>query len=447
MKKNWFSISLSGVLALGLLAGCGSKSANNAAESTGSANPEQQQETIKFHSWYTPEEVQPIIAAFEQENPNIKVEYTTLMENGTSNEAMNKLDMLLASGDAMDVIHFNGPEPYSSHAALGLVESLNSYLDKEGVKYDDLYKASAAIGDNVFGIPGSFEDRFVLLNKTYLDEAGLPVPTDWTWEQFQDYAKKLTKGEGGDKRYGTYFHTWVDYSALWLRNQPDNNSIVLADGTVNVDNDLIRKSLEMRYQMENVDLTAVPYADTISQKLHYRQLYMTGKVAMIVTGNWMAAESGGTEKLPATFKTVFAPYPRNSADDEIGYNPAATDFMSISVKSKHKDAAYKFVRFYTTKGLDIQGKQFSAWSEQKLDTKIDSVLANALTPENVDKDSLLYTMQNSKAGKSSIPPSDQAELEEAFKNQYELYLLKKQDLETTIKNAATNLQKVVDSNK
>lgn len=453
MNKKPLLLLLAAMLLIGLAAGCGSKSneqgpAATPAEQGGKGNSNGENKiTLHYHSWYTAEEVKPIIEAFEAENQDIKVAYHTLMENGTSNEAMGKLDMLLASGEKMDVIHFNGPEPYSSRASLGLVEPLNAYLDKEGVKYEDEYKASSAIEGNIYGLPGSYEDRFVLLNKDYLDEANLPVPTDWTWAEFQDYAKKLTKGENENKRYGTYFHSWPDFAALWLRNQPDNNSVVLADGTVNVNNELVRKSLEMRYQMENVDMTAVPYSETFSQKLHYRQLYMTGKAAMIVIGNWMAAESGGTEKLPATFKTVFAPYPRNSADDPIGYNPAATDFMGISVKSEQKDAAYKFIRFYTTKGLDIQGKQFSAWTKQKLDEKIDKVLENALTPENVDKESLLYTMTNSKAGSASIPPSYQAELDDAFKNQYELYFLKKQDLETTITNAEINLQKIVDNNK
>lgn len=450
MNKKWLALMLSCIIIFSLLAGCGSKAKDETVAEPSNAGSEKtasEPVTIKFHSWYTNEEVQPIIDAFEQENPNIKVEYVTLMENGTSNESMKKLDMLLSSGEEMDVVHFNGPEPYSSRVGLGLVEPLDHYLEQEGIKYEEEYKADAAVEGHIYGLPGSYEDRFVLLNKSYLDEAGLPVPTDWTWDEFREYAKKLTKGEGAGKRYGTYFHTWTEFSTLWQNNQPEKNKIVSTDGIVNVNNELVKKSLEMRYQMENGDKSAVPYADAISQKLHYRPLYMTGKVGMIVIGNWMAAESGGTDKLPATFKTVFAPYPRNSKDDPIGYNPAATDFMSISVNSKHKEEAYKFTRFYTTKGLDVQGKQFSAWTKQVLDQKIDSVLTNALTPENVDKPSLLYTMENSKSGKASIPPFYQAELEEAFKREYELYLLKKQDVDTTLKNAEKALQTVVDTNK
>lgn len=427
-----------------VLAGCGDSAGNPSGED---GKEEGDKVTLTYYSWYTRDDMQPIIDAFEQEHPDIKINYNELIESGTSNDSMKKLDMLLSSGENIDIIHFNGPDPYVSHAYLDLMEPLKPMLEEEGVKYEDVYKADAEINGDIYGLPGSYEDRFVLLNKDYLDEADLPVPTDWTWDEFMDYAKKLTKGEGPSKRYGTYFHTWPEYEKLALANQAEKNTVVLYDGTVNMDDPGVGKSLEIRDHMENVDKSAVPYSESISQKLHYRPLYMTGKVAMIITGNWMAAESGGTDKFPAEFNTVFAPYPRNSKDDPIGYNPAATDFMSVSVKSNHKKEAYEFIRFYTTKGLDVQGKQFSAWKEQKLDAKIDDILKNAKTPEKVDKASLLYTMENSKTASFSLPTVYQAEVNDAFHTQFELFILKQQNLETTLAKAKEAIQKVVDNNK
>lgn len=456
MKKKWLAVTMACVMMLSLLAGCGGggQSAGNSDTpgtpntngSTGSS-PKEGTVTIKFHSWYDDQEVRPIIDAFEQEYPNIKVDHITLLEGGTAEDSMKKLDMLVSSGEEMDAAFITGSEGFARYIGLGLLEPLDPFFEKEGVKFDDVYKAGASVDGTIYGVPGSYEDRFVLLNKDHLDEANLPVPTDWTWDEFKEYALKLTKGEGANKRYGTYFHTWPEFARLWMNNQPKNSSIVLTDGTLNVNNDLARNSLSMRYEMENVDKSAVPYADAISQKLHYRPLYMTGKVSMIVIGNWMASEAGGTDKLPATFKTVFAPYPKNKKDDPIGYNPAATEFMGVYTKSKHKEETYKFIRFYTTKGLELQGKHFSSWKDQSLEKIIDSVLSTALTPENVDKESLLYTMENSKAGEVVIPPSYQSEIDDAFKREYELYLLGKQDLETTISNTEKSLQKVVDSNK
>lgn len=455
MKKKWLAVTMACIMMLSLLAACGgggqseggSSNQGNSSVPPKDSSSADDTVTIKFHSWYDDKEVRPIIDAFEQEYPSIKVDHITLLEGGTAEDSMKKLDMLVSSGEEMDVAFITGSEGFARYIGLGLLEPLDSFFEQEGVKFDDEYKAGASVDGTIYGVPGSYEDRFVLLNKEHLDEANLPVPTDWTWDEFREYARKLTQGEGASKRYGTYFHTWPEFARLWMNNQPEDRNIVLKDGTVNVNNDLMRNSLSMRYEMENVEKSAVPYADAISQKLHYRPLYMTGKVSMIVIGNWMASEAGGTDKLPATFKTVFAPYPKNKKDDPIGYNPAATEFMGVYTKSKHKEEAYKFIRFYTTKGLELQGKHFSSWKNQSLEKIIDSVLSTALTPENVDKESLLYTMENSKSGEVIIPPSYQSEIDDAFKREYELYLLNKQDLETTISNAEKALQKVVDSNK
>lgn len=51
----------------------------------------------------------------------------------------------------------------------------------------------------------ALQPRIVYLNKNAIDEAGLKVPTDWTWDEFQDYAKKLVKGGGTTKRYGAFY--------------------------------------------------------------------------------------------------------------------------------------------------------------------------------------------------------------------------------------------------
>lgn len=89
---------------------------------------------------------------------------------------------------------------------------MNEFYDKEGLKPEDEYYVNPKVGDKYYGMQMTAGYQFVLLNKDALDEAGLPVPTyGWTWDDFRDYAKKLTKGEGVDKRYGTYFHTWELY--------------------------------------------------------------------------------------------------------------------------------------------------------------------------------------------------------------------------------------------
>ncbi|WNR43029.1 hypothetical protein [Paenibacillus roseipurpureus] len=69
-----------------------------------------------------------------------------------------------------------------------------------------------------------------------------------------EYAKKLTKGEGPYKQYGTFFHTWKDYLLLKKYSSPVNQNILTDDGSkFDADNPLLKSSLELLYNMEQVN--------------------------------------------------------------------------------------------------------------------------------------------------------------------------------------------------
>lgn len=185
------------------------------------------------------------------------------------------------------------------------------------------------------------------------------------WDDFADYAKKLTKGEGAEKRYGTYFHGpqaggWMEFLKLKLENQAQNSEFLKADGTSNLDDPNFKATLELRLRMEKEDKSSVPYSDMISQKLAYRTQFFNQSASMILIGSWMNTEIGGTEKVPLNFNVAVAPFPKNTAGDENGLTPVTTDYVAVAAKSKNKEAAYKFVRWYTTEGQLVQGKNIPA---------------------------------------------------------------------------------------
>lgn len=284
------------------------------------------------------------------------------------------------------------------------------------------------------------------MNKKHLDEAGLEVPTvDWTWDDYLEYAKILTKGEGASKRYGTYFHTWPDYFLLGMWNQPGKNDIVWTDGSLNMDHPGVRKSLEIRLQAEMVDQSAVPYADTISQKLTYRPLYFNEQISMMAIGSWMIGEVGGTDTFPATFETVFAPIPRNEETDPVGHAMASSNYLVLSSTSKHKEEAYKFMRFFSTEGLSIMKKYITSWKHED-PSILEAIVGASHNPEFVDMESLHYVLSNTKA--VSLPPAlpFQSQVYQVYQEEVEKMLLGAQDIDTTIEVSKERLQKLVDEN-
>lgn len=472
MTKKLFSGFVCLILVMSLLAACSGGGNESPQSSSGGSQPQQtqtgsqngesgqtgqtpqEQVTIKFHTHGVEQQYNwsETIAAFEAEHPHIKVDLVVLSEKGDSQEALQKLDLEAASGAQLDVLMFSDPTSYAQRVGIGMVAPLDEFIAEEGFDIAEEYKVNTTLDGKVYALPGKFNPWYVLLNKDHLEEAGLPVPTDWTWDDFADYAKQLTSGD----RYGTYFHGpqnggWMEFLKLHLGNQLEESTDLLKpDGSSNLDSPLFRKTLELRWKMEHEDKSAVPYADMLSQKLHYRTQFFNQDASMILIGSWMNSELGGTEQNPLDHRVAVAPYPKNDPSDPVGVTPVTTDFMAVAERSQHKEEAYTFIRWYTTEGLAKYGRNIPSWnqvSDEDLENIVDSILSSTLKPELVDKESLIYVLANSKSGRIIPPVSYQAEVYKAVNEEFELFILGEQDLEKTLSNMQSRVQKIIDSNK
>ncbi|UYO06078.1 ABC transporter substrate-binding protein [Paenibacillus sp. PSB04] len=459
-RKRWLTGAAAGMLLISLLSGCGGSSgggdSEGAASGSGGSSGGQDKVNLRLYTYGTEEAYNwsKTLKAYEDANPGVTIELVQLSEKGDTQEASKKLDLEAASSAQMDILMFSDPAGYAQRVALGMAEPLDDYIAKDGYKEETDYKVDTRLNGKVYALPGKFNPWYVLLNKDHLDEAGLSVPTDWTWDQFADYAKKLTKGEGASKRYGTYFHGpqgggWLEFLKLKMENQPENSDFLKADGSSNLDDPNFRATLELRLKMEKEDQSSVPYTDMISQKLNYRTQFFNQSASMIVIGSWMNTEIGGTDKVPLEFNVAVAPFPKNKEGDPTGITPVTTDYVAVAAKSKHKEEAYKFVRWYTTEGQTVQGKNIPAWSQVKSDQVeriIDTILAGTKTPEKVDKKSLVDTLVASKASAIVPPASYQAEVFKAVNEEYEKLILGNQDIDATVKNSQERVNKIIESN-
>ncbi|WP_028390907.1 ABC transporter substrate-binding protein [Bacillus cihuensis] len=445
--KRFLMLVLGLSLVIGIVAGCSQK------QSTSSNGKEAGPETIKFYTHGTEDGYawKRTISAFEEKYPDIKVDVVQLSEKQDSQEALKKIDLAAASGEEMDVIMFTNAANYAQRVNLGMLEPIDSYIEKDGFKMEDEYKVDTSINGKYYGVPGKFVSWYVLLNKDRLDAAGLEVPKSWTWDEFMEYAKKLSsKGH-----YATYFHgpwdgAWVNYMSLRLQSQEKDAGFLKTDGTSNMDNPLYKESLAMRLKMEKEDKTAVPYSSMISQKMNYRDQFFTQAVDMIITGTYMTAELGGSERFPAEFNVAVAPFPQNKIDEKGSYSVGEGDILGISANSKHKDAAYKFIRWYSTEGQEAQGLNIPSWtkvSDEQIVELINKTLGEAKNPEKVDKDSLIHSIQTIITAKAGKPVSYQSEIDQALSAEFEKLILDRQNLDETVANSKKIVQDILDKNK
>ncbi|WP_438350315.1 ABC transporter substrate-binding protein [Paenibacillus sp. FA6] len=462
-KRKVLTGAIAGVLMIGLLSGCGgSNNGNKEAKGTATNTPKAPSESVekvnlRLYTYGTEEAYnwKHTLKAYEDATPGVTVELIQLSDKGDTQEALKKLDLEAASGAAIDVLMFSDPAGYAQRVALGMAEPLDDFIAKDGYKEAEEYKVDTSLDGKVYALPGKFNPWYVLLNKNHLDEVGLAVPTDWTWDEYADYAKALTKGEGAAKRYGTYFHGpqaggWMEFLKLKMENQPQDADYLKADGSSNLDNPLFKETLELRVRMEKEDQSSVPYSDMISQKLAYRTQFFNESASMLTIGSWMNTEIGGTEKVPLNFNIAVAPFPKNKPGDPTGLTPVTTDYVAVGAKSKHKEEAYKFVRWYTTEGQIVQGKNIPAWSQVKTEQVegiIDTILAGTKNPEKVDKKTLVDTLVVSKASAIVPPSSYQNEVFKAVNDEYEKLILGNQDIDATVKASQERVQQIIDANK
>lgn len=445
--KSLLIMGLAITMVTGLFAGCGTKNVTTSQPDTKTeanvttsgdskdAVAEEEVQVVKWIHWVPQATVQGVIDAFEAENPNIKIEYEVGVE-GDSTEHLKKLDLMILAGEKADIIITPNVSDYAARASQGMLADLDELITADGKTFDEIYSVDTRVNDKIYALPGGVVFWYVTINKDHLDEAGLPVPPlDWTWDDFAEYAKKLTQGEGATKRYGAYFHTWDNPMKLAAYNVIKNNNIYTEDMKQNFEHPVFREFLEFRYNMENTDMSAMPYYDAIASKAHYDSGFYNESFSMVPIGSWTIGGATNLEKYPHDFKTTYAPLPRWEDGGTPGLTLSENSYYSINKNSDVKEAAYKFLNFYTTEGWKYAGEgKFSAAIGADNEATLEQILSTNGDYENLVDVERLKEVINYKVENPQINIDDNIkDYTTIFKEEAEKYLVGGQDIDTTMK--------------
>jgi multiple sugar transport system substrate-binding protein len=158
---------------------------------------------LYFYNWTNEDNMVPLLEGFNKEYVG-KYEMVYQKMTAGSSSAVNTA---LASGERIDVMTQSSAFDLRSHANSGIYLGLKQFLQKEGKTYLDIFGKSIEetmnIDGDYYAMPYSSAISVVYFNKKMFDEANVPYPKpDWTWADFKETAKKLTKGSGANKVYG-----------------------------------------------------------------------------------------------------------------------------------------------------------------------------------------------------------------------------------------------------
>lgn len=154
------------------------------------------------------------IERFEQEHPNVRVEYTSGILKRDYSEWLADQFLMGIEPDVFLVM----PEDFGMLAEQGALQPLDSLLASDAeVSTADFYDAalkSGAAGNVQYALPYECVPTLMFVNKTLLEAEGIPVPdNDWTWDDFYQICAQVTRDTDGDDvidQFGSYGYTWRD---------------------------------------------------------------------------------------------------------------------------------------------------------------------------------------------------------------------------------------------
>ncbi len=464
-KKQLLSITMAALLVAGLCA-CGDKGASEApavqetqdgtevsqeeAGEAGAETAEKDQETITLKFFNNEptltEKLNEINAEYTRRNPHVQIEVIDV----PGSDYYTKVDTTILSGEQLDICFFNVKFDYTSRAAQGEFYPMDEFIQAEGASsVTDLYTIDSSMEDGkVYGLPGDVKEYLVWINKEDLDKAGLEVPPlDWTWDDFEEYAQKLTWGEGPDKHYGAMLYTWDHYNVLTAYNRLDDNPYLNEDGTLNLDDPAFRESLELRYRLEQETQCAIPLSEVMATNLDFRTAFFSGKCSMLLMATNIIPQTADLENYPHTFQTTYASFPMPEGGRP-GYAYADNRFYSIGATTVNAEEAYKYIRYFTTEGIPMKGVTFTADTNNTTGITDVVELMTATNPKLYDKEQLLKVLTNPNLKNNfwEYVPSYTGEIVNLYRAQAEKAVMGEISFDEALSVATEQCQQVIDNN-
>ncbi|MFC6081946.1 ABC transporter substrate-binding protein [Sphaerisporangium aureirubrum] len=282
--------------------------------------------------------------AFEKANPGITVKPVDIL----ADDYPQKVTTMLAGGDKSDVVTMKTLTDYARHSSRGQLLDITSVVksaDTNGLAGLDTYD----VGGAYYAMPYRQDFWLLYYNKKVFDDAGADYPDGLTWDQYAALAKRLTKGEGTKKVYGTYHHTWRSVFQAIAAAQTGGDQL---SGNYGFMTDQYTMGLDLQKSGAAMD-----YGTATSQQADYRSTFESGATAMMPMGTWYASGILESRKKGTTdVEWGLAPMPQRPGATGVTTFGAPTAF-AVNKRSEHAEAAKKFVAFAASKaGAEVVAK-------------------------------------------------------------------------------------------
>ena len=139
------------------------------------------------------------IEEFEQEYPNVEIRYISGILKEDYSEWLSRQSLNGTLPDVFMVL----PEDFTTFASVGVLKNLDTMLEADSsFREQDFYQGCYDAGEyqgHQYALPYESVPTLMLVNKTLLKKNNIVLPDNsWTWDDFYDICKKITKDIDGD---------------------------------------------------------------------------------------------------------------------------------------------------------------------------------------------------------------------------------------------------------
>ncbi|MFP5333367.1 MAG: ABC transporter substrate-binding protein [Acidimicrobiia bacterium] len=317
-----------------------------------------------------------MIAAFNAKYPEITVE----VETAPFDEYFSSLQTQIAGGDAPDAFELNF-ENFVSFASKGVLADLSGSIaadpELDPAAYYQRALEAFSIDGAQYALPASYSTVLLFYNKDLFDQAGIDYPTDdWTWAEERAAAEALDAL--GDDVWGHFagVHYWEFYKAA-----AQNGCQFFTDGAVTVNSPPCVEALQ--FMLDYVNDGVQPSAAEMGG-VSDGDMFVNGQLGMITTGIWMFS---AFEQAPFAWDVVVEP------GNTQGGSHFFANGVAVSASSDKQEAAYKWLRFFTSSPEAAQIRVGASWELPTLTDE--SLYADYLSLEPpANREAVLKSLEN-----------------------------------------------------
>jgi multiple sugar transport system substrate-binding protein len=286
-----------------------------------------------------------IQADFNPAHTDIKIENDHLAPGGNYYE---KFSANLAAGTAPDVAYFQGWmwHEYAAKEALQAVDDLAA-RDRWTTPWpnDQAYDLQTKFRGKRYMSPSNTGTMIMYYAKEYFDKAGIPYPKeDWTYADFQDLARRLTRQLDGKQVWGYEWNGNYNRMVPWFRMNGGMEWDQIAEPKkANWNTAAIVDALQFQLSDAPYKLGISPQQALLASDANYNRIQFGG-VGMKVEGPWFlpqmwgpqARREGGTQ-----FDVQLLPTGRSGKKSHMNL----IEGQALLKSSKDKDAAWDVMKW------------------------------------------------------------------------------------------------------